>query len=231
MVSAFDDDLRERLARLELVWISKGRPHMELERCLAGELATSSYARGQPFERFNERPASEPVMAGKWERLARGPMTEALADNLVSSLLGHPARIREGGGCSAGNAQGVRSHYPDPWIAKGWIERLAEWDNRSASPFVSACLAYAEIAISHPYTDGNGRLARVGFQRALARRSQLSAPLLPLGPLIYANHKAVIAALVHVGTTGRWEPMLTTMAQLVRKSSAFTRTQLEVFAF
>ncbi len=88
--------------------------------------------------------------------------------------------------------------------------------------FILGCHAYAEVALSHPYTDGNGRLARALYQRAFAHAGLLNAPLIPLGPLLYLNHKTVIAVLVHLGTTGEWPPFLKVMARLTHKALAFT---------
>lgn len=165
-----------------------------------------------------------------WSALRDDVLTEAIASRMVASLTGEPVRYRFGHISSAADLHGRRTIYAPPDIAAGWIDRVNAAEAQGADPFILACHAYAEVALSHPYVDGNGRLARAMFQRAFARAGLLDAPLIPLGPLIYLNHKVVIAALVRLGTTGDWPPFLDVMARLTHKALAFTEHQLKAFA-
>jgi len=162
--------------------------------------------------------------------LTRAPITSELADQLVTALIGEPVRHRFGQITSAPDRFGRRTLYAPPDVATGWIDRVNAADAMGTDPFILACHAYAEVALSHPYADGNGRLARALYQRAFARAGLLDAPLIPLGPLIYLNHKVVIAALVHLGTTGDWPPFMNVMARLTLKALAFTEHYMKSYA-
>lgn len=201
-----------------------------LERDLASALIAARPAGSRiPFERFLNRPASEPALLSMWDELV-GDLNVTRADRVVSRLLGESLQGRKGGAVGAISRAGRQIVYPDPAYAAGWINRVAAEEQAIGDPFACACHAYAEVALSHPYGDGNGRLARAMFQRALARAGLLHAPLIPLGPLIYLNHKSLIAVLVRLGTVGDWLPFLDVMAQLTTKALAFTEHRLKAFA-
>lgn len=208
------------------------RPVAALEVALADALQRRAAAiltgpRPIPFGRFMDRPTSEPVLVDFWSRFENDQLALALADAIVAGLTGEPARRRSGPIASSPDRHGRRTVYAPPDIAAGWIDRVNATEATGADPFILACHAYAEVALSHPYADGNGRLARAMFQRAFARASLLDAPLIPLGPLIYLNHKMVIDVLVRLGTTGDWPPFLDVMARLTHKALAFTEHQLK----
>lgn len=219
-ISKHDDEVEMVLSKLGpacgAVWDG-----LEPERTLAVALARLPLYQALPLARFNSRPASEPVLWRNWTDLIDAPLDFNLADTVVRDLTGAPATRRRSRGFSAKDQSGRRSLYPEPETAMAWPERMRAIGEAAASPFVAACAAYAEIAISHPYADGNGRLARAVFQAKLGKHGVLSGPHLPLGPLIYANHRMVIEGLVRVGTIGDFEFFFATMAGLVRKAAAF----------
>ncbi len=167
------------------------------------------------------------MLTGVWSRLLGEPISNHLADEIVAALTGESARPRSGQIASAPDGFGRRTVYAPPDVAAGWIDRVNVAEAYHPEPFILACHAYAEVALSHPFADGNGRVARAMFQRTFARAGLLDAPLIPLGPLIYLNHKVVIASLVRLGTTGEWPPFLDVMARLTLKALAFTEYHLK----
>lgn len=211
--------------------MKRGGVGLPLERALADDLAsriaTSPVMTPIPFFRFASRPPSELVLTGVWSRLLGEPISNNLADEIVAALTGESAGPRSGKVASAPDGFGRRTVYAPPDVAAGWVDRVNAAEANHPNPFILASYTYAEVALSHPYADGNGRLARAMFQRAFARAGLLDAPLIPLGPLIYLNHKVVIAALVRLGTTGEWPPFLDVMERLTLKALAFTDHHLK----
>lgn len=221
-------DIEERLLALSRSVAQRRYPLAPLERALAERLTTTSPSTvSAPFHRFLERPASEVVLSGFWEVLGHQGLTDGLADSIVTGLTGVPCERRRGVMASRRDRRGRRTVYAPEDVATGWANRVREVDAANSNCFVGACYAYANVALSHPYTDGNGRLARAMYQRAFARAGLLDAPLIPLGPLIYLNHKIVIAALVRLGTTGDWSPFLEVMVRLTHRALAFTEYHLK----
>lgn len=123
-------------------------------------------------------------------------------DALVTDLLGRDAVHRTHRATTRYARDGTRSVFPPAEQAAGWLDRIEAVEQTHPHPFASACFAYAQTVLSHPYQDGNGRLARAMYQRSLGRSGLLAGPLLPLGPLVYANHRVHDRALRHLGMTG-----------------------------
>lgn len=198
------------------------RKGLELERKLASDfIQCRPPGNAIPFERFLSRPAYEPILERHWNAWL-GPLKQEVATALVGDLIGAQARHRVEIAVSATDINGFRTVYADFAHAGGWIDRIEEAECIGGRPFVLACHAYAEAALSHPFANGNGRLARALFQRSLARSGFLSGPSLPLGPLIYRYHRPVIQALLTVGTTADWAPFLSVMEDLCHRALNFT---------
>lgn len=168
-----------------------------------------------PYERFLFRPSFEPVVLGAWGAFMESNLDARVPQYLVDALTGAQSLPRTGGVQSARGRDGQVSVYPEPGIASGWQDRVTSaWTNKW-SPFSRAAFVYAEIALSHPYADGNGRLARAFMQGSFAKALSYSAPHIPLGPAIYANSKSFIPALIELGSTGKPESYLVRMAEVV----------------
>lgn len=205
-------------------------PH--LERALSTRLWAAFAKSGQtsiPFHTFNERPAVEPVLLDVWPEFVGKNMPPV--SDLTSDLLGRPAIERHGPSATVRCCDGTRSVFPPTAEAADWLHRIRAAEAGDPEPFALACFAYAQTVLSHPYNDGNGRLARAMYQRSLGRSGLLAGPLLPLGPLVYANHRVHDRALQHLGSTGDWGPFVAVMFGLTRKAAAFTAHILVVSQF
>lgn len=212
------------MAALQDMTASRPDAVPSLERNLAHELRRSLEVRSGttiPFAIFDNRPAVEPVLSGAWEALIADTPRQAITD-ILGHLLGHPAIERKGTSATVRARDGTRSVFPPAVEAAGWLDRIDAAEHCGLDPFALACFAYAQTVLSHPYQDGNGRLARAMFQRSLARSGRLHGPFLPLGPLVYANHRLHDRALQHLGTTGDWGPFVAVILGLTRKAAAFT---------
>ena len=196
----------------------------ERERRLAHILKAEAFARGATRSsqaRFDDRPAAEPALRSVWpDLMARTRIADI--DNLLTALLGETSVHRRHRSTTRYARDGTRSVFPPVDEAMGWLDRIDASERTETDPFAQACFAYAQTVLSHPYQDGNGRLARAMYQRTLGRSGLLSGPLLPLGPLVYANHRIHDRALQHLGSTGDWDPFVAVMLGLTRKAAAFT---------
>lgn len=216
-----DEALLARLGRL-----GTPTPVPTLERLLAADLMNRRPAGNTtPLERFLARPAAETILARFWPEMT-GKLDRRLAERIVGALVGAPVLPRDEIARSVQNLSGRRTVYAPRGHANAWIDRINAAESDGWSPFTLACHAYAETALSHPFADGNGRLARALFHRALARRGVVRAPLLPMGPLIYRHHRVVIAALVTLGTVGDWRPFYAVMSAICEDAVDFTERNL-----
>lgn len=179
-----------------------------------------------PFHRFCERPAAEPAIISCWPSLRDQSFTESAAVDMIRAMSRFPVQLRREGAMSAAGADHVRSIYPDVEIAEGWLSRIRNVTPSDDVAFGRACFSYAQVALSHPLTDGNGRLARAMFQASLAESSNLRIPIIPLGPIIYLYHKVMIANLVHLSKTGDWTHFVEFMSRITRRAIAFAHSDL-----
>jgi len=58
-----------------------------------------------------------------------------------------------------------------------------------------AIYCYAQVALSHPLVEGNGRLARAVLACALGHSGILNEPWLPMTAAFYRNAPAIVEAL------------------------------------
>lgn len=220
------DDLLVSLRRLDGLWSSRSGEIPLLEHCLARQLMVSRRAAPAPYQRFLGRAPAEPIIRSRWSQLISPSLNEDQCGELATALGGPGTVFRQGMVGSGRDLSGRRSVYPRPAVAHGWLTRIKQHESEAISPLARSFYAYAETAISHPLNDGNGRLARAMLYRALGAEGILSAPLLPLGPLIYANTSQVIEGVVRLGTQGDWAPLAGVLEGLIRKAAAFSEWSL-----
>ncbi|MFN3815566.1 Fic family protein [Brevundimonas sp.] len=196
---------------------------LRLALLMADEVAKShSGPRPLPLYRFIERPATEPVAIRYWPRFLNEQFDEGDALAMVREMTSTSVEARCMSVMSAASSDGVRSVYPDPVVAAQWLSRIRALPPNRGEAFGQACFCYAEAALSHPFTDGNGRLARMMFQASLARTSGLHMPVIPLGPIIYLYHKVMIANLVYLSRTGDWTHFVEFMSRITRRAITFS---------
>lgn len=197
---------------------------MDLDRLLIQALKAPATGERIPdfYHRLEDRPSAQAAVVRAWAGLM-GPTRMDTMDALVTDQLGRDAVRRTHRSTTRYARDGTRSVFPPAEQAAGWLDRIERVERTHPHPFAMACFAYAQTVLSHPYQDGNGRLARAMYQRSLGRSGLLARPLLPLGPLVYANHRLHDRALQHLGMTGDWDPFVEVMLGLTRKAAAFSR--------
>jgi hypothetical protein len=67
----------------------------------------------------------------------------------------------------------------------------------SLSPIELAVISFIDCLIIHPFSDGNGRSARILFQWVLAKQGLLTKPIFPLLPAIRAGRAPFLLAIYH----------------------------------
>ena len=204
-------------------------PGME-RRCAAAILvnpAWTSAATPVPFQRFEERPCFEAVLVDHWHDMTKRPLGRADYNRIASDLTGKPMAPRTGPTWCDSVSTGRPTEWPTAAVAAGWRERLTLGSETAVGAFAAAVFAYGQTILSHPYPDGNGRLARALFTTTLAREAGLAAPTLVLGPIFYANHKRLAAAVRTVGIVGEWGPLVEFLTRALEIGLTFGRGDLE----
>lgn len=172
-----------------------------MERRTTPLLLTSS-RRG--FTKPYFRPCIEPILQSLWRNFQSWSINDVVLDELASSLRSERAERRNQVVWSSTNGNGLALRFPDASDISGWADRLRGAAGLEVHPILAAAYGFAEIVLSHPYGDGNGRLARAVFQGVLARTAGMSAPLAPLGPVLHRNKQGTAEAVVTLSQTGDW---------------------------
>lgn len=180
------------------------------------------------LRRYFYRPAVEPLLYANRADLAPDRVTHASVDTFMSLLRGHPITRREVSSRSIPDAEGRFASYPAPDYARLYLERIAAEAKRATGPIERAFYVFAEAITSHPYTDGNGRLARALMFASLAHDLDLDFIDLPWGPVTSAHADRYMAGLEAMSFDGNWTEYMTMMADLVTEGIDIASRKLRI---
>lgn len=141
------------------------------------------------IRRFFLRPASEPIIWSWWRTLDRGLRRVEDLFSLCDCLLGAPARLRDYVRSGPGGYAPLTEI--DARLAALGAMDIAEF----AEPVDWAAARFVSFVQAHPFADGNGRTGRALIQLDLGAAGLIRAPVLPLGPVMYAHAPTIAAAL------------------------------------
>jgi Fic family protein len=122
-------------------------------------------------------------------------------------LRNRPGRWRVGGIYVRNEETGDVVHEgPDVDRVPGLMEELAARLNRAGDvPLITAAMAHLNMAMIHPFRDGNGRMARCLQSLVLARGWTLAPPFMSIEEYLGHNTKDYYRVLAEVGQ-GSWQP-------------------------
>jgi Fic family protein len=136
-------------------------------------------------------------------------LLKALHYLMVShDLAKHPGRWRPGAIFVRSEATGERVYEgPDAGLVPDLVEELvASLNEASAVPaMVRAAMAHLNLVMIHPFSDGNGRMARCLQSLVLAREGILSPQFCSIEEYLGRNTQAYYDVLAAVGG-GAWHP-------------------------
>lgn len=173
-----------------------------------------------PYRQFFLRPAMEPILYSYLGPLRKQPLDPAVLDGLMACLHGRPIERREISSRIKPNANGNIVQFPDPDYARDYHLRL---DRRL--PLISGAInragfVFAEIVLSHPYSDGNGRLARAMTLIGLGGGEDAALSFIPLGPTFYARAPEIAGALQALAATADWQNFMAVFTDYIADALA-----------
>jgi hypothetical protein len=113
---------------------------------------------------------------------------------------------------------GNQIYFPPVSAVPGQIERLRSFiaAKDAAPPLFTAAVAYALLLNCHPFTDGNGRTARVLFNHLLHRGGMPAEVYLALHEIARRSQGGYEIALRIAELHGDWEPFLRWLLDAIR---------------
>ena len=132
---------------------------------------------------------------------------------------------REGFVKLADDRAGNQIYFPDVSSVPGQLERvrLLMAGEADAPPLFAAAAAYLLLLNCHPFTDGNGRTARVLINRLLHRAGMPRDVYIPLHELARRSHGGYEIALRMAEVRGQWAPFLRWLLEAISCCRAIAR--------
>lgn len=166
------------------------------------------------------RPAVEPVVCSYWSKLTSFDFDEPAALRLASALAGFPLVYRRGVAVGR-SATGDIGFEPLP-VASTWIRKLREAWARPELTLALPMFAFAQAIMAHPFSDGNGRLARTLVHGALGRACGISGPVVALAPSFYRRANTLRTALTALSQSGDWSQFGATFLEVLSEAVTLT---------
>lgn len=163
------------------------------------------------------RIAVEPVITSYWPSLCQKDLKIETIENLTSMLIGRKAERRTGP-IWADGLEGVRVVFEAARTIDRWMIDVSSIREAGYSPVEEAIILYAKTVFSHPFRDGNGRLARAMLYSSLARKNVIRTPCLGFGPIFDAARLTLAQATLLLSNTGDWQPYMELVLSLLQRS-------------
>jgi len=168
------------------------------------------------------RPALEPIACAYWQRLAAFDFNDNLALVIASTLAGRRLVYRTTPSTGRGRRGSVAFEPID--MASQWLVKLRKAAAVAALRPALPAYAFAQVIMAHPFSDGNGRFARLMVQAGIARATGLALPAVALAPAFYRRGDALGRALTALGASRDWAPFYDLFLSILEDAVALTRT-------
>jgi hypothetical protein len=162
------------------------------------------------------RPASEPILLAYWREISTFEFSGEMILSLAAALSGQNILLRDRP--IIGLSRNGDVEFEPASIA---IECFAKITSAAHKPeFRSALpmLTYAQMIMSHPLSDANGRVARVFVQLALANFTGLPGPIFAIAPAFYRRANELRLAFDELNVRGDWSPFFQTFTSIIEDS-------------
>lgn len=166
-----------------------------------------------------------------FQSLAKRPLSTRTALQVCSIIKGQEMEIRRVPGTGLGNPLTGKRVYTPPEGAERLRDLLANWEKflherRELDPLVRMAAGHYQFEAIHPFTDGNGRTARVLNLLFLVQEELLEAPVLYLSRYVLRHKADYQRLLLAVTARQEWEAWLLFMLASVREMAAWTTRKI-----
>ena len=167
------------------------------------------------------RPATEPIACSYWRRFAGCEIDEAAALNIASALAGRKLVYRKGP--AVGKSPKGNVGFEPLEVASLWLSKICDaWTRDDLLPGLPI-YAFAQTIMTHPFSDGNGRFARLMVNAALARCAGLEQPEIALAPSFYRRGEGLAVALHALSDDQEWSPLVSVFLSVLEEAVSLTQ--------
>jgi Fic family protein len=185
-------------------------------------------------DQLDEVWANRTALLTGYSKVRNRPISQRLAQELCSLLLGHQVEIRSGSGTYIGNAGHVV--YTPPTgrqVIEGKLNNLEVFLNipdegaPTLDPLVKMAIAHYQFEAIHPFHDGNGRTGRMLNVLYLVQAGLIDAPVLHMSRIINERREEYYRLLLAVTSEGNWKEWISFMLQVVCQSATLVLSQMK----
>lgn len=159
------------------------------------------------------RPAIEVGILSYWEHLINADANIEVINKMVNIMVGHPVSISKWA-MTIKSGKG-RVVFESPEYSQNWISDIYNARKSGMPLHLLAIFAYTRTILAHPFSDGNGRLARAIFQIFMSESVGWKVPGIALAPATYKHIPLLQRSLKEVGTTNNWNSIAFTLKKIV----------------
>ena len=148
------------------------------------------------------RPAIEPISSTYWEKYFPFNINESSALRMASAAAGRPLVYRKGP--ATGRSLNGDVNFRPLDAGGEWLAKIARAAKAPALRGAFPAYCFAQAIMTHPFSDGNGRFARLMVHAALAHCAGLAGPRMALAPAFYRRAEELASALTVLSEHGDW---------------------------
>jgi hypothetical protein len=167
------------------------------------------------------RPAIEPVALAYWARLSSFEIDDALALKAASAMAGQALVYRKGP--ATGRSSNGDVHFGPLESTSDWLKNIGKAARTAEMLTALPAYCFAQTIMTHPFSDGNGRFARLMVHAALGRCASVSGPRIALAPAFYRRGEALASALTTLSEYGDWSEFNQVFFSTLDEASTLTR--------
>ncbi len=166
------------------------------------------------------------AMQKGWVDVANRPMDTPLAEAICSTIRDQQMQVRKVPGTALKNTKTGDVIYTPPSgeaLIRDLLANLFIWlheKNDGPDVIVKAAILHYQFVAIHPFTDGNGRTARILTVLYLVEQRLLSAPVLFLSSRILQQKDTYYELIQSTTETGDFEPYLQWFINCLNVASA-----------
>ncbi|TMJ18859.1 MAG: hypothetical protein E6G92_03260 [Alphaproteobacteria bacterium] len=167
------------------------------------------------------RPAMEPIASTYWGRFGVLDVDASTALKMASALAGRPLVYRKGP--AIGQSATGDVHFGPLVSVDDWLQNMQRVARTPELLPGLPVYCFANTIMTHPFSDGNGRVARVMVHAALARNLGLDSPKIALAPAFYRRGEALASALNTLNEHGDWSKINRVFFSVLDEAALLTR--------
>lgn len=172
------------------------------------------------------RPAVEPTLISYWRYLSAANLEAKQISAYLKKVSGKHVTerpLRSFGVTPTGNVIFEPIDESEKWLDK--IKVAANNPKlRTAMPFY----AYVQTIMAHPFSDGNGRLARSILQASLGVICGFRFPVIALAPAFYMHIERLNIVLTRLTDTGEWAECYAQMLLTLELATSMTENLIGI---